>query len=142
MIRKFQETDLSTIMQIWIDTNIQTHHFIPKDYWISNYAVVKVMLPQAELYIYEDDNINQIDGFIGLTDNYIAGIFVRDAVQSKGIGKQLLDYVKAIKPSLTLCVYQQNIHAIRFYQRENFVIQSENIDTNTNEKEYLMVWRG
>ena len=102
--------------------------------------MVKDILPQAEIYVYEDDNTNRIDGFIGLTGNYIEGIFVRETIQSKGIGKQLLNYAKGIKSSLRLSVYQKNTRAIAFYQREQFVIHSENIDDSTNEKEFIMVW--
>ena len=127
-------------MQIWLDTNIKAHNFIPKEYWIGNYAMVKDILPRAEIYVYEDDKLNQIDGFIGLTDDYIEGIFVRDDVQSRGIGKQLLNYAKEIKSSMSLSVYQKNTRAIFFYQREQFVIQSENIDDSTNEKELIMTW--
>lgn len=141
MIRAFRKNDLSVIMQIWHDTNIQAHSFIAKEYWTGNYEMVKEMLPQAELYVYEDDCTGQIEGFIGLTDDYIAGIFVRNGVRSNGIGKQLLDYVKNIKPILRLHVYQKNTRAIRFYQREHFIIQSENIDNSTDEKEFVMTWR-
>ncbi len=140
MIRAFRENDLFVVMQIWLDTNIKAHSFIPKKYWTDNYAVVKDILPQAEIYVYEDDNTRQIGGFIGLTDNYIEGIFVREAIQSKGIGKQLLSYAKEIKSSLRLNVYQKNTRAITFYQREQFVIRSEIIDDSTNEKEYIMTW--
>ena len=120
--------------------NIKAHSFIPQKYWTDNYAVVKDILPQAEIYVYEDDNTSQIGGFIGLTDNYIEGIFVREAIQSKGIGKQLLNYAKEIKSSLRLNVYQKNTRAITFYQREQFVICSEIIDDSTNEKEFIMTW--
>ena len=140
MIRKFKEDDLNTVMQIWFDTNIKTHHFISRQYWIDNYEMVKDILPKKEIYIYEDDNTNQINGFIGLMDNYIAGIFVNKNNQSRGIGKQLLDYVKEIKETLNLSVYQKNIRAISFYQREQFVIQSEHIDNDNNEKEFIMTW--
>lgn len=102
--------------------------------------MVKDILPKKEIYVYEDDNINQINGFIGLMDNYIAGIFVNKNNQSRGIGKQLLDYVKEIKETLNLSVYQKNIRAISFYQREQFVIQSEHIDNDNNEKEFIMIW--
>ncbi|MBO5145692.1 MAG: GNAT family N-acetyltransferase [Lachnospiraceae bacterium] len=138
MIRTFRENDLIDIMQIWLDTNRKAHNFISKEYWIDNYAAVKDLLPQAEIYVYED--ANQIEGFIGLTDNDIEGIFVREAAQLRGIGKQLLNYVKKIKSSMRLSVYQKNTRAVIFYQREQFVIQSENIDENTNEKEFIMVW--
>lgn len=140
MIRAFRESDLTAVMQIWLDTNIKAHNFIPEKYWTDNYAMVKDMLPQAEIYVYEDDDSNYIDGFIGLMDNYIAGIFVKEAVQSKGIGKHLLDYVKEIKLNLSLNVYQKNTRAVFFYQREQFMIQAESIDDSTNEKEFLMSW--
>ena len=102
--------------------------------------MVKDILPKKEIYVYEDDNTNQINGFIGLMDNYIAGIFVNKNNQSRGIGKQLLDYVKEIKETLNLSVYQKNIRAISFYQREQFIIQSEHIDNDNNEKEFIMIW--
>lgn len=31
MIRAFEEKDLTVIMQIWLDTNIRAHYFIPKE---------------------------------------------------------------------------------------------------------------
>lgn len=54
------------------------------------------------------------------------------------IGKRLLDYVKGVKPELSLQVYQKNRNAIRFYLREGFVVESEAVDENTGECEYLM----
>ena len=140
MIRTFSENDLFAVMQIWLDANIKSHSFIPKDYWTDNYAMVKEILPQAEIYVCEDSDTNQIDGFIGLTDNYIEGIFVREGIQSRGIGKQLLDFAKEIKSSMSLSVYQKNTRAIAFYQREQFVTHSESMDDSTNEKEFIMTW--
>ena len=140
MIRTFRESDLSAVMKIWLDTNIKAHNFISKEYWTSNYEMVKEILPKAEIYVYEDDATNLIDGFIGLTDSYIVGLFVKETAQSKGIGKQLLDHVKSIKFNMSLSVYQENIRAVHFYQREEFQIQSVNIDNNTNEKELIMTW--
>lgn len=140
MIRAFRENDLAAVMQIWLDTNMKAHKFIRKEYWINNYTVVKEMLPQAEVYVYEDDDTHQIAGFIGLTNNYIAGIFIKEAAQSKGIGKQLLNYVKGMKSNLSLSVYQKNSRAVSFYLREQFIIQSKNLDDSTNEKEFIMNW--
>lgn len=140
MIRTFKENDLNEIMQIWLDTNIKAHDFIPKEYWIKNYEMVKDILPKSEVYVYANDNTNQIEGFVGLTDNYIEGVFVRETSQSKGIGKQLLNYIKEIKSNMSLSVYQKNKRAIIFYQKEKFMIQSESIDDNTNEKEFIMNW--
>ena len=139
MIRKLKETDIDKVADIWLDTNIKAHRFIPAEYWQSNFESVKEMFLQAEIYVYEE--ADRIQGFIGLDNNYIAGIFVCGAVQSKGIGKQLLDYVKTIKSELSLNVYKKNTRAVQFYQRENFSVLRESVDKNTNKAEYFMTWK-
>lgn len=138
MIRKLQKVDINRVADIWLKTNLKAHFFIPEQYWISNYEFVKEMLPQAEVYVYEDDKM--IQGFIGVSDEYIEGIFVSDEMQSRGIGKMLLDYIKDKKDRLQLKVYQKNVRAMSFYQREGFTIQSEEMDEFTGEKEYVMNW--
>jgi len=138
MIRKLQKVDINRVADIWLKTNLKAHFFIPEQYWISNYEFVKEMLPQAEVYVYEDDKM--IQGFIGINDEYIEGIFVSDEMQSRGIGKILLDYIKDKKDRLQLKVYQKNVRAMSFYQREGFTIQSEGMDEFTGEKEYVMNW--
>lgn len=140
MIRKLQNRDIDRVSEIWLDTNLKVHDFINEEYWKSNFAVVKDMFPNVEVYVYEEESKGEIQGFIGMQDNYIEGIFVWSEVQSNGIGKWLLDFVKDFKKPLTLHVYQKNIRAIKFYQRENFKIQNENLDENTGEKEYIMTW--
>ena len=120
MIRKLQKADINRVADIWLKTNLKAHFFISEQYWISNYEFVKEILPQAEVYVYEDDKM--IQGFIGINDEYIEGIFVSDEMQSRGK------------------VYQKNVRAMSFYQREGFTIQSESMDEFTREKEYVMNW--
>ena len=138
MIRKLQKADINRVADIWLKTNLKAHYFIPEQYWTSNYELVKEMMSQAEVYVYEDDKM--IQGFIGVSDEYIEGIFVSDEMQSRGIGKMLLDYIKDKKDRLQLKVYQKNVRAMSFYQREGFTIQSESMDEFTGEKEYVMNW--
>ena len=140
MIRKFETRDLDTVMQIWLHGNLDAHAFIPASFWKAHFEMVRDMLPQAELYVHENEAPRQIDGFIGLTENHIEGIFVAKAARSKGIGKALLDYAKSRKPRLDLSVYQKNERALAFYQREQFTVQSEGIDEDTNEAELQMLW--
>ena len=140
MIRKFESRDLDAVMQIWLHGNLDAHPFIPASFWADHFEMVRDMLPQAELYVHENEATRQIDGFIGLTENHIEGIFVAKAARSKGIGKALLKYAKSRKPRLTLGVYQKNERALAFYQREQFVVHSEGIDEDTNEAEIQMHW--
>lgn len=139
MIRRLQKKDVNRVAELWLDTNLKAHDFIPAQYWRSNYDLVKEMLSQAEVYVYEDGQ--KIQGFIGLDGDYIEGIFVSDEMQSQGIGKTLIDFVKAQKTKLSLNVYQKNVRATHFYQKEGFEIQCEGLDEATGEKDYEMLWR-
>lgn len=136
MIRRMNKNDIDEIMQIWYEENISAHSFIDEKYWEQNYEYVLRELPKAEVYVYEDNG--KLCGFIGLTDNYIQGIFVRSDMQSKGIGTQLLNCVRN-RNCLTLNVYARNKKAVRFYLRENFRIKSQETDECTGQKEYTMV---
>lgn len=138
MIRVLEEKDVDTVAKIWLETNIKAHDFIASNYWKEHYEIIKDMFLQAEVYVYEIEK--EIMGFIGLDKEYIEGIFVLDQYQKRGIGKALLNHVKAKKEHLSLNVYQKNLNAIFFYQREDFCVQYEDVDKNTGEKEYRMVW--
>lgn len=139
MIRNFREDDLEEVMNIWLHTNIMAHDFIEGSYWESKFNEVKEMMPSAMIFVFEEKGI--INGFIGLADDYIAGIFVRSEYQSKGIGKKLLDHAKGICNRLYLQVYKKNARAVNFYLREGFSIQKEQIDGNTGEIEYILKWK-
>ena len=141
MIRPLKTTDLDMVMQIWLDGNLQAHHFIAAEYWQQNYDFVKQMLPQSKVYVYEDEKSNQIKGFIGLQDEFIAGVFVQRDARAQGIGKQLLNYAKSLNHSLRLSVYQKNELAYKFYKQNEFEVIREQLDDVTNEKEFLMQWQ-
>lgn len=140
MIRKFETQDLDAVMQIWLHGNLNAHAFIAASFWTEHFEMMRDLLPQAELYVHENEDTRQIDGFIGLTENHIEGIFVAKAARSKGIGKVLLEYAKLRKPCLTLSVYQKNERALAFYRREQFTVQAEGIDEDTNEADIQMLW--
>ena len=139
MIRELRKVDINKVAEIWLDTNIKTHYFISAQYWKSNFELVKELLLQATVYVYEDKQ--EIQGFIGLNDEYVEGIFVSGEMQSQGIGKILLNYAKDKRSKLYLNVYQKNARAISFYKREGFEIQHSGLDEATGEKDYVMTWQ-
>lgn len=138
MIRRFENKDLDQVMSIWLQANMESHSFIESDYWKNNYEMVREMLPKAEVFVSEENG--QIRGFIGLIDTCIAGIFVRAAEQSKGVGTGLLHTVMKSRDSLQLNVYMKNIRAVSFYQHYGFQIKNQEIEESTSEEEYTMEW--
>lgn len=138
MIRKFETQDTERVMQIWLKVNTEAHCFVPSNYWLSQYQSVQKQLLQADIYVYERDN--EIQGFAGMTADYLAGIFVDKKYRSMGIGKRLLECIKKNYPAFSLNVYQKNRRAVNFYLREGLSIVSKEIDRDTGETDYTMTW--
>ena len=138
MIREFTATDLEAVMKLWLEGNLQAHDFVPADYWIEHLAAVRAQLQQAEVYVCEENR--QVVAFVGMQDDYLAGIFVDKEFRSHGLGKQLLDHVKEIHDSFSLHVYQQNKGAVQFYLREGLRLVSEAVDEETGQVDYLLQW--
>lgn len=132
------EKDLDRVMEIWLKSNIEAHDFIDKSYWINNFIMVRNLISTSEVYIYEENN--EILGFVGLVDNYIAGIFVDSNYRNKGIGKELLDYIKNLKSDLSLDVYEKNKKAYNFYIKNGFIIEEKSLDNENNQYEYKLIW--
>lgn len=139
VVRLFAENDIDSMVEIWLAGSKEAHRFIPSEYWESNRSVMQeTYLPMSQSYVLEAEGA--LAGFISMVDDYLAALFVSPAEQGKGYGKILLNYVKNQKETITLKVYQENDHAVRFYQKNGFVIASEAVDENTSSKEYVMVW--
>ena len=99
---------------------------------------VRTVNPDATVYVYEDNG--SVQGFIGLTKNYIEGIFVEESMRGKGIGTQLLNLAKQLCSSLTLQVYEKNQSALRFYFKEGFQIKKKQMDSETGQMDFTMEW--
>lgn len=135
MIREYKKTDLDKIMQLWLEGNIQAHNFIDPEFFKQNYEFVKMLIPMSTIYV---QDLNGVKGFIGLTENYISGLFVDEEFRRQGTGKALVNKAKQRYNELLVHVYKQNSTAINFYLSQDFEIISESINEETNEPELLM----
>ena len=126
------------IMDIWLSTNINAHSFISDEYWKNQFEEVRTAILEAEVYVFEDGVIN---GFVGIIENYIAGIFVKEEFQAQGIGKELIQFLQNFKSELILNVYEKNKKAVNFYIKNNFKISQKRNEEETNHMEYQMIWK-
>lgn len=137
MIRKMKDSELERVSQIWLNSNLEAHDFIDKDFWINNYPMVKEQFKTAEIYV---DAESEVKGFVGLQGDYIAGIFVEKGYRNQGIGKKLISFLKKNHQELSLEVYQNNIRAQKFYVRNGFKFESQSLDEETGEVDLKLVW--
>lgn len=135
MIREYRPNDLDAIMNIWIQGNEQAHNFIDIEFFKQNYDIVKMLIPMSTIYV---QDLNGVVGFIGLTEDYISGLFVEKSYRHQGIGTALIEKAKQHHNELSVHVYKQNNDAIDFYLSQHFEIIGESINEETNYPEVLM----
>ena len=141
MIFELNEDDektLDSLLAIWLEGNLQAHSFISKNYWLDNQVGVREGLAQARIFVKETDG--KAVGFLGLVEEAIAGLFVKEQFQKQGIGEALIQRVKDEKKILTLTVYENNQGALLFYERQGFRRVRSQIDPETQQREWLMRW--
>lgn len=140
MIIKFKKSQLDAVMNIWLEANIAAHDFIPASYWHEKYEMVRELIPQSDIFVFEQNGL--VKGFIGISEElYIAGLFVSQEFQGQGIGKDLLNNAKRKYSRLILNVYPKNEKAFHFYEKSGFSITEEGMDKDTGEVEFTMEWQ-
>lgn len=139
MIRKFEQSDLDQVIDIWLQASIKAHNFVKKEFWKSKVKDMRdIYIPSSETYIYEDEG--RVKGFIALHEDTLAAMFVLPDCQGTGIGKQLMAKAIEIRKSLKLTVYKDNHKSIEFYDKCGFKVEAEQIDGHTGHPELLMTY--
>lgn len=130
---------MDRVINIWLEASIKAHDFVASGFWESKAEDMrKVYIPSGETYVYEEEGM--IKGFLSLSGDTLAAVFVPPAHQGRGVGKQLMAKAKEVRRNLTLTVYKENRRSIEFYQKCGFQIQKEQIDEHTGHPELLMVF--
>lgn len=139
MIRKYKQTDIDTLVDIWYKGSLQSHSFIEPKYWTSQMKEIRESyIPMSETYVKVHQS--RVIGFISMLDNYLAALFVDVSFQNNGVGRELLRFIQDQREDIQLKVYKENSSALRFYLNNGFVIKEKLIDEQTNMPEFLMEW--
>lgn len=137
MIRKFNEFDMDSVLEIWLTASIKAHDFVEAAFWESQIENMRnIYIPASETYVYERDS--KVTGFYALNENNLAAIFVHPEFQGQGIGKQLMSHARKQRIRLTLNVYKENEASYQFYLSQGFSVISEQVDKHTGHLEYTM----
>lgn len=82
-------------------------------------------------------------GFLGRRGGRVSALYLARGARGLGLGKALLDEVKAVEPEIQLWTFAANPGAIAFYRREGFEVR-ERTDGSGNEEglpDLRLAWR-
>ena len=121
MIRKHKPQDLEQIMDIWHRSSTLAHPFLNSKFVEKVEKDMRhLYIPDSETWVFEKDTA--IIGFISMIENEIGGLFVLPENHTKGIGTQLVDFVKKEHKDLEVEVFEKNAIGRAFYDKYGFEI--------------------
>lgn len=127
-IKKEERTEIliNQLLEVWEDAVKATHTFLSNE----EIEKIKEYVPQAlkgisHLIIAIDENENPI-AFMGIEENKIEMLFIKNSERGKGLGKRLLNYGIVNYNVNELAVNEQNQQAKGFYERMGFKVYQRN----------------
>lgn len=121
IIRKREDRDNDEIMNIWYKASGLAHPFLENDFVKKAKNDLRdIYIPNSETWVYEDNN--SVIGFISMLGNEIGGLFVLPNNHFKGIGTQLVNFVKEFHLELEVEVFEKNVIGRAFYEKYGFVL--------------------
>ena len=131
---------MPAVVDIWYEASVLAHDFVNEEYWRSNKdAMTTRYLPMAETAVAVLNG--GIAGFVSMVDDYLAAVFVKPALQGRGVGGGLLDHAKRGREVIRLKVFAKNRASVEFYEARGFTVLADSVDEGTGEAEHVMEWR-
>jgi putative acetyltransferase len=131
MIRKHTDKDLNQIINIWFTASNLAHPFLETNFVEKvKKDMREIYIPNSETWIFEENN--SAIGFISMLDNEIGGLFVLPNHHSKGIGSQLVNFVRKFHSELEVEVFEKNLIGRSFYDKYGFKKIKQYTHTESN----------
>jgi putative acetyltransferase len=137
MMRKYKTDDTDALIAIWDTAEPLAHPFLSDEIRTQVRKDMRnVYLPNAETWVMENNGVPV--GFIAMIGTEIGGLFLTPSEQGKGMGRQMVDHIVAVKGPLTVEVFKDNKIGLPFYERYGFVITGEGAFDASGDETFTM----
>ena len=141
IMREYKTDDTGALITIWDKAEPLAHPFLSDEVRDQvRRDTVNIYLPNAETWVLE--NHGTPVGFIAMIGTEIGGLFLDPSKQGKGLGRQMVDHVVAIKGPLTVEVFKDNKIGLPFYERYGFVVTGEGVFDASGDETFKMAMPG
>lgn len=121
MIRDFKTTDTDAVVAVWRKASEFAHPFLTETFLDAEaQALREVYLAHAKTQVIEIEG--NVAGFIAMAGNAVAGLFIDPDHHRQGLGRALVDKVRAEHGQLTVEVFKHNAVGRPFYTGYGFEV--------------------
>ena len=132
MIRKYKETEIPKLLEIWEAAALIAHPFLSDEFHEMVKGAMKDMyLPNSDTWVFEESG--EVIGFISMAKNEIGGLFVDPNKQSKGVGTLLVNHMNQFHNILEVEVFENNKIGKPFYEKIGFKVMKEYVMKETGQ---------
>ena len=132
MIRKYQDSDIEDVIDIWHQASLVAHPFLSESFLEREEGKIRdIYMRKAKTWVYEKQN--KAVGFISLIGHEVGGLFVHPAMHRQGIGKELMDKACSLHASIELDVFKANFMGRSFYAKYGFKAIAEFVHDETGQ---------
>jgi putative acetyltransferase len=133
MIRKYKESDIDEILEVWYQASRMAHPFLDADFMgMEKRNIRDVYIPNTSTWVFEKEEL--VLGFISMMGNEVGAIFVRPDYHGIGIGRQLMDFVSDFHEEMEVEVFERNNVGRAFYDKYGFELLEELVHKETKNK--------
>lgn len=132
-IRKYIESDEAEVLSSWENASKLAHPFLTEDLIEQTRKNIPIiLLPKAETWVSEHEGI--VIGFICITGNEVAALFIQPKFHGLGAGRALVDKARELCGDLEVEVFESNSIGLEFYLKYGFEPFFEKMHEITNQK--------
>ena len=131
IIRPARSDEYDQVARVWMDSRVSTGLEDASDSLLAKLcARVPLEVEQGwSLYVADDNGVLVAMLALHLPDRYLNQLFVAPAYQGNGLGRRLLAFTRQHLPDeIWLRCVRENEKAWRWYEREGFVFEKEQIE--------------
>lgn len=140
MIKLMEKNQTYEVMDLWLRTTMHSNSFVEQNFWEKHYDFIKdKYINEKDTFVYMENG--KIIAFTCVSDdNKIGGLFVDPDCQNRGIGTEIINFLKSEYSILHIEVYARNRKALAFATRMGFIIDGAIRHEYNNEVMYTMLW--
>jgi len=122
IIKNVTDQDMTDILQVWESSVKATHLFLTEANIVSLRSFVKEGVKFISNLAVIRDEEDTIQAFIGVHDNKIEMLFVKDTCRGRGLGKHLVNWAINTLNIKFVDVNEQNEQGLGFYKYMGFEV--------------------
>lgn len=144
IIRPARSDEYDRVARVWMDSWVSTGLEDASDSLLTKLrARVPLEVEKGwSLYVADDNGVLAAMLALHLPDRYLDQLFVAPAYQGDSLGRQLLAYTRQQLPDeIWLRCVRENEKAWRWYEREGFVFENEQVEPATGRVMKYYRWK-